>query len=167
MESALWANLQIPVSLYRKDGFSNSDTTAATVSVLHQWCWRQRWEVKPSFSISRGTKWSYSRSQVSHSCPQREELRQQHENCSSLEQQKALQMVWCFQSCLCSCCWENMETSPQLQDAGIPQFLREWELPAFNFLFSLLFELPKTYVSNKTSLPCDQSLYSGFIALSN
>lgn len=38
-----------------------------------------------------------SRSQVSHSCPQREGVSQQQENSWSLEQQKAFQMVWCFQ----------------------------------------------------------------------
>lgn len=38
-----------------------------------------------------------SRSQVSHSCPQREGVNQQQENSRSLEQQKAFQMVCCFQ----------------------------------------------------------------------
>jgi len=54
-----------------------------------------------------------------------------------------------------------MEGSPRLLDTGIPKFVWKREPSACSFS-SLIFELPETFVPNKASLHCDQSLNSGF-----
>lgn len=74
-----------------------------------------------------------SRSQVSHSRPQREGESMEGK---WLETRAAegLSDGLVLPDCLLACSGGNMEGSPQLLDAGIPKFVRKREPPACSFL---------------------------------